>query len=65
MKQKHVLWMKEIHQRKENNDSVKRHFREDPRKANKMKYFLFHCFRVQVRAGGCGEEETQVEKEEE
>ena len=53
--------------KKRNNDSVKGHVRKDPRKANRMKYVLFHCFSVQVRArrGGWGEEETQAEKEEE
>ena len=50
---------------KRNNDSVKGHFRKDPRKANKMICFLVHCFPVQMRAGGWGEEETQAEKEEE
>ena len=35
MKQKHVLWMKEIHQRKKNYDFVKGHFAEVPRKATK------------------------------
>ena len=39
---------------KRNNDSVKGHFRKDPRKANKMKYFSFHCFLFKC-ARGAGE----------
>ena len=50
---------------KRNNDSVKGHFRKDPRYASKIICFLVHCFPVQMRAGGWGEEETQAEKEEE
>ena len=38
IKQKHVLWTKEIHQRKKRTMIYcKGHFRKDPRKANKMR----------------------------
>ena len=45
---------------------MKGHFRNGSPKGKQNDLFFFvHCFPVQMRAGGWGEEETQAEKEEE
>ena len=57
--------MKEIHHRKKKQWFCERTFSQGSPIGKQNDLFLVHCFPVQMRAGGWGEEETQAEKEKE